>query len=401
MLPLAGVKVIDLTSVAMGPFASQWLGDFGADIVKVEAPQGDTTRNTGPGNEPGMAAIYLGTNRNKRSIILDLKRTEAREALLKLVDTADIFMHSVRPQKLRKLGLDPDALLARNPRLVYAGFHGFAEAGPYGGRPAYDDIIQGLCGSAALMRQQSGEARYFPTIMADKTTGVIGAIAILAALRGRDASGKGSYVEIPMFESMVAFNLQEHFYGAHFVPPLAPPVYPRVMSPSRKPHKTIDSYICVMPYTDAHWRDFFAEVGTPEIAFEERFTGISRRTQNIDALYALAAQHIATKTTAEWIDIFNRLQIPAAPMLELVDLLEDEHLAQTGFFEVLDDEKIGKVRFTGVPVLIDGERLPINFPPRLGEHGRIILAEAGLTEEEINTVLSEPRHPTQHESTPA
>lgn len=400
MLPLAGIKVLDLTSVAMGPFASQWLGDFGADIIKIEAPQGDTTRHTGPTSEAGMSAIFMGTNRNKRSIVLDLKRPEARDAFLRLVDDADIFMHSVRPQKLKKLGLDPDTIRARKPQIVYAGFHGFAENGPYGGRPAYDDIIQGLSGGAALMQKQSGEARYFPTIMADKTSGLIGAISILAALQGRNVTGVGSYVEIPMFESMVAFNLQEHLYGAHFDPPLAGTTYPRVMSPSRRPFKTADSYICMMPYTDAHWRYFFAELGAPEIAEEERFTGITNRTSNIDALYALAAEYIRQKSTDQWIEICNRLQIPAAPMLQIDDLPNDEHLKQTGFFHSIEDEKMGKVRFTGVPILLNGERPPIAFPPRLGEHSREILTEAGLSDTEIDAALTNPEKPVKPDKPP-
>jgi crotonobetainyl-CoA:carnitine CoA-transferase CaiB-like acyl-CoA transferase len=387
MLPLEGVRVVDLTSVAMGPFASQWLGDFGADVIKVEAPSGDSTRHTGPRREPNMAAIYLGTNRNKRSIVLDLKTAPAREALLRLIDRADIFMHSVRPQKVKKLGLEPAAVLARNPRIVYAGLHGFTESGPYGGRPAYDDIIQGMSGLPALVRRQTGEARYLPTIAADKTCGLVAAMAILAALRKRDATGQGSYVEVPMFETMVAFNLAEHLYGEHFDPPLAPCGYPRVLSAARRPFRTKDSFICMMPYTDRHWADFFAEVGAPQIAAQERFQGIAARTRHIEELYELAGQYIQTNSTARWLEICNRLQIPAAPMLELEELKTDPHLQATGLFQTIDDQRMGRVRFTGVPVLFDGERPGIRFPPRLGENGREILQEAGLSPSEIEALM--------------
>ncbi|MHA6770314.1 CaiB/BaiF CoA transferase family protein [Sphingobium ummariense] len=374
-LPLNGVRVIDLTSVAMGPFASQWLGDLGADVIKVESPAGDSTRYTGPTRERGMSALFLGSNRNKRSVVLDVKHDQDRDTLLTLIKGADIFMHSVRPQKLRKLGLDPGALLQRNPRLVYAGLHGFAEQGPYGGRPAYDDIIQGMSGSAALMQRLGGEPRYFPTIMADKTSGLIACIAILSALRGRDASGEGCFVEIPMFESMVSFNLLEHLYGLHFEPPLGPPVYPRVMSPSRRPFATRDGYVCLMPYTDRHWAAFFEAVGAPEIAADKRFADITLRTENIDALYAIAAEFLTSRSSAEWLALFDRLEIPAAPILEVDQIMDDAHLVATNFFQTVQDQRMGTVRYTGIPVLIDGERPPVRMAPRLGEHNEEILGE--------------------------
>src|SRR5205085_2911255 len=228
MLPLTGIRILDLSTVVLGPYASQTLAEYGADVIKIEAPEGDSTRRTGPSNEPGMGAIFLGVNRGKRSVVLDLKQPAGREALVKLVDTADVLMHSIRPQKLAAIGLDPETLRARNPKLVYVGLHGFAEDGPYGGMPAYDDIIQGLSGCAGLMERQSGQPQYYPTIAADKTTGLVAAHAILAALFKRERSGEGSYVEVPMLESMVAFNLVEHFYGLHFEPALAEPGYPRL-----------------------------------------------------------------------------------------------------------------------------------------------------------------------------
>lgn len=374
MLPLQGIRVIDLTTVAMGPLASQWLGDFGADVVKVEAPGGDTTRQTGPSTEDGMAAMFLSANRNKRSVVLDLTQADAREALARLVEDADVFMHNIRPQKLAKLGLDSETLTRRNPRLVYAGLHGFGEAGPYGGRPAYDDIIQGLSGCADLMRRQTGEPRYFPTITADKTTGLIAAMAILAALTGRAASGRGSVVEIPMFECMAGFNLVEHLYGRQFTPAQGAMGYPRVLSRHRHPYRTRDGHICMLPYTDAHWRAFFAEADAAEHAADPRFASMAARTDNIDALYELVADLVVRRDSRHWLAACERIGVPASPVLSLDQLLDDPHLAAVGFFSTLHDPALGELRMPGVPVLFDGQRPPVALPPRLGQHNAELLA---------------------------
>ncbi|MDP3673483.1 MAG: CoA transferase [Novosphingobium sp.] len=388
MLPLSGIKVIDLGSVLMAPYASQWLGDLGADVVKVETRDGDSTRRTGPSTEPGMAAMFLGTNRNKRSIVLDLRNPDGLETLLRLVEGADIFLHNIRPQKVKKLGIDPEAVAARNPRVVYAGLHGFGEGGPYSGRPAYDDIIQGMCGNSDLMMRQTGRPGYFPTVSADKTSGLVAAIAILAALSARERSGRGGVVEVPMFETMAAFNLVEHLYGGHFEPPLGRPGYPRVLAGTRAPFPTLDGFISVMPYTDRHWTDLFKEVGTPSMLADLRFEGIAARTRNIGLLYEQLAEIIATRSTSDWVDILGRLDIPAAPVIGLDELVHDEHLEQTDFFHELSDEGMGHMRFPGVPVRFDGVRPGIGMPPRLGEHTVEILVAAGLTSPEIEQLLS-------------
>lgn len=378
MLPLNGIRVLDLSTVVLGPYASQILADYGADVIKIEAPEGDSTRRTGPSTEEGMGAIFLGVNRGKRSIVLDLKTPQGQEALLKLVDTADVLMHSIRPQKLAQIGLDPETLRARNRRLVYVGLHGFSQDGPYGGMPAYDDIIQGLSGCAALMERQTGTPQYYPTIAADKTSGLVAVHAILAALFMRERTGHGSYVEIPMLESMVAFNLVEHFYGQHFDPPLAGPGYPRLLNPWRRPYRTTDGYLCAMPYTDAHWCRFFIEAGAPDLALDAQFKDISARTRNIEKLYELAAQFIAGRSTETWLKIFNRLEIPASKMNRLEDLPQDEHLLATGFFETLQDPAMGILRFPGVPVKFDHVRPPVRMAPRLGEHTAELLTEIGI-----------------------
>ena len=378
MLPLKDIRVIDLTTVAMGPLASQWLGDFGADVIKVEAPGGDSTRETGPAIEAGMAAMFLGANRNKRSVVLDLKRQDDRDALARLVDDADVFMHNIRPQKLAKLGLAPEVLTERNPRLVYASLHGFGEAGPYGGRPAYDDIIQGLSGCADLMRRQTGQPQYFPAITADKTTGLIAAMAILAALTGRAASDRGTIVEVPMFECMASFNLLEHLYGRQFVPPRGGMGYPRVLSPHRRPYRTRDGYICILPYTDAHWQAFFTHADAARYASDPRFVTMATRTANIDLLYKLVADLIAQHTTGYWLDVCEANAIPASPVLSLDELIDDRHLDAVGFYTTLHDPALGDLLMPGVPVLFDGERPPMSMPPRLGEHNREVLGAAGI-----------------------
>jgi len=377
MRPLQGLRVLDLSSVIFGPLASQVLADYGAEVIKVEPPEGDSTRHTGPAVEPGMAAMFLGSNRSKKSVVLDLKQAEGQQALQALVATADVFMHSMRPQKLASLGIEPGPMRARHPRLVYASLLGFLP-GPYAGRPAYDDVIQGMSGLADLMDRQTGEARYLPTIAADKTCAHIAAHAILAALWQRERTGQGAVVEIPMFESMVGFNLVEHFYGQHFDPPRSGSGYPRVLAPWRRPYRTADGFVSMMPYTDLHWRRFFEEVGEPERATDPRFADIAARTAHIAELLELASSFTGRHGTAHWLATCARLEIPAAPVARLDDLPNDPHLAATGFFESVHDAAMGEVRFPGVPVRFDGARPPVGMPPRLGQHTHGLLREAGV-----------------------
>ena len=391
MLPLQGVKVLVLSNVVFGPLASQSLADYGADVIKVEPPEGDSTRHTGPSTEVGMSAVFLGSNRNKKSVVIDLKQPAGREALMALVADADVFMHSMRPQKLAALGIDPDTLTALFPRLVYAGLHGFTQGGPYAGRPAYDDVIQGMSGLSALMEQQGGEARYLPTIAADKTCALVAAQAILAALFQRERTGRGCFVEIPMFETMVAFNLVEHLYGRHFEPPLGDAGYPRVLAPWRRPWRTADGHICMMPYTTQHWQRFFTEVGEPALVADPRFADMAARTRHIGELLALAGGFVARETTANWLVTCDRLEIPAAPIGRLDDLPDDPHLVATGFFAKLQDPRMGTLRFPGVPVKFDGVRPPVRMPPRLGEHTRESLAAAGWSDARIDSLMETSR----------
>lgn len=387
MRPLQGLRVLDLSSVIFGPLASQILADYGAEVIKIEPPEGDSTRQTGPATEPGMSAIFLGANHSKQSVVLDLKQLSGQAALQALLAKADVLMHSMRPQKLPALGLDPEVLRQRYPRLVFANLLGFLE-GPYQGRPAYDDVIQGMSGLADLMARQTGETRYLPTIAADKTCAHVAAHAILAALMQRERSGEGCVVDVPMFESMVHFNLVEHFYGQHFEPPLAPPGYPRVLAPWRRPYQTTDGHVAMMPYTDAHWRKFFEAVGQPEHASDARFVDMAARTRHIGELLEMVSGIVAQRNTAHWLAFCEQLEIPAAPVRRLEDLPQDPHLQATGFFETLHDPRMGEVRFTGMPVRFNGERNPVRLPPRLGEHTRAQLQAAGLSHEHIDTLMA-------------
>lgn len=388
MRPLDGIRVLDLSSVIFGPLASQILADYGAEVIKIEPPEGDSTRQTGPATEPGMSAIFLGANHSKQSVVLDLKQAAAQAALQDLIATADVLMHSMRPQKLAALGLAPEALRARHPRLVFANLLGFLP-GPYQGRPAYDDVIQAMSGLADLMTRQTGETRYLPTIAADKTCAHVAAHAILAALMQRERQGQGCMVDVPMFESMVHFNLVEHWYGQHFTPALADAGYPRVLAPWRRPYRTTDGHVAMMPYTDSHWRRFFQAVGTPHWAEDPRFVDMAARTQHIAALLETVSTLVAQHDTAHWLALCEALEIPAAPVSRLEDLADDPHLQATGFFETIHDPHMGTLRFTGTPVRFNGERHPVSLPPRLGQHTRAQLQAAGLSASQIDALLAQ------------
>ncbi|MGY6271424.1 CaiB/BaiF CoA transferase family protein [Achromobacter denitrificans] len=384
---LGGVRILDLTSVVFGPYASQILADYGADVIKIEAPAGDSTRRTGPSQEPGLAAIFLGLNRNKRSVVLDLKQACARQALLTMVDQADVLMHSMRPAKMAALGLDPDTLCARNPRLVYAGLYGFGAGGAYDGRPAYDDIVQGLSGFADLVDRQTGTPRYLPTVAADKTCGLIAAHAILAALFQRERTGAGQQLEVPMFESMASYALVEHYYGRHLADEPGEAGYPRVLTPWRRPCRTADGHVCLMPYTDAHWRDFFIAADRRDLAEDARFSDIAARTRHIETLYELQAGIVAARDTAYWLDLCARLEIPAAPINRIQDLENDPHLQSVGFFVPLESASGRRYRFPRNPVRLQHSHVQASMPPRLGEHTLEVLRQSGLDDAQISALL--------------
>lgn len=389
---LEGIRVLDLTTVLMGPYATQILGDMGADVIKIEPPAGDTVRGIGPMRHPGMGHIFLHVNRNKRSVVLDLKHPDGLQALLDLARTADVLVYNIRPQAMARLGLTHDRLRALNPRLIYAGLHGYGERGPYAGRAAYDDLIQGAAAIPALTaRAGAGEPRYVPLPLADRTVGLMGANAILAAIVARARTGEGQALEVPMFETLAQITLGDHLAGETFVPPLGPTGYPRLLVPERRPFRTLDGHLCLMPYTDAHWRRFLVVIGKPDL-FEQdsRFSSIGERTRHIGALYALVAEALATRTTAEWLACLEEADIPAMPMHDIESLAQDAHLRATGFVREVDHPTEGRILETGSPVGFAGTPgAPHHRPaPRHGEHTVELLREIGYDDARIEALVA-------------
>ena len=369
--PLDSVRVIDLTTVAMGPLATQMLGDMGADVIKIEKPTGDQFRHAPPTRSPAMGAGFLNLNRNKRSIALDLSEAEDRAVLLSLLDDADVFVTNVRPQAIRRLGLDYDTLASRNPRLIYCGTYGFSESGPYAGRPAYDDIIQAMSGLAYLqgVNQEQGRPSYVNTIVADKTAGITAACAVAMALYERERSGTGQAIEVPMFETMVAFTMLEHFGGKTFIPAEGPTGYDRVLSKYRKPYRTRDGYIALLPYTTEHWERFFSAVGESSYIEDPRFRTASARLNNVDYIYSVLEELVARRSTSEWLKLLADADIPIAPILSIDDLPSDPHLEAIGFFKEMPHESEGDVCTVGIPVTFSRTPGSIRrLAPTLGQH---------------------------------
>lgn len=388
-LPLSGLRVLDLTSVLFGPYATQVLGDLGADVVKIEAPAGDATRAIGPARNPHMAAAFLGCNRNKRSIVLDLKRAPARAALWRLIDDADVFVHNIRPQKVAALGFTPDAVMARKTDIVYGALHGYLEGGPYAGRPAYDDIIQGECGLADAFRRRDGRPAFAPSVVADKSAGMHAATGLVAALFQRLRTGTGVYMEIGMFESMVAYTLVEHQFGLTFVPPDGGAGYTRVISPERRPYPTRDGHICMLAYTDRQWRAFWHLAGQPAVMDNPQYQNMAARTQHVDALYAAVARVLTTQDSAYWLRELSAVEIPCGPINTFEDLHQNPHLREIGFFRAFDHPSEGSLEAPDAGLRFNGGALPLRHPqPRLGEHGQAILREAGLDDAAVDAALA-------------
>ena len=347
--PLAGIRVIDLTAVVMGPYCTQIMADMGADVIKVEPPDGDNARYISVGPAPGMSGVFVNVNRGKRSVVLDLTTAEGAEALRALIEGADVFIHSMRARAIAKLGFAYADVAAVNPKVVYTNCYGYGHRGPEADRPAYDDIIQAQCGISAVQKMLTGETTYVGTIVADKVAGLTALYATMMALFHRERTGEGQEVEVSMFETMATFMLVEHANGAMFTPPLGPAVYPRTVAPNRKPYPTKDGHVAVLIYNDKHWKAFVDSVRPTWMEeYGDAFSKLEQRAKQIDLMYGLIAQTLLERTTAEWLELFRELQIPAAPIQSPDELFDDPHLNAVGLFETVDTPH-GPVRFPGVP----------------------------------------------------
>lgn len=378
--PLVGIRVIDLTSVVMGPYCTQIMADMGADVVKIEPPEGDITRNVAVGPSPGMNGVFMNVNRGKRSVVLDLRSHEGRKALRALVESADVFIHSMRGRAIAKLGFDYDSVAAINPRIVYTNCYGYSRRGPDADRPAYDDTIQAECGLPAVQKQLTGDATYVATIMADKVTGLTALYATMMALFHRERTGEGQEVEVSMFETMASFMLVEHANGAMFDPPLGPAIYPRTVAPNRRPYPTKDGHVAALIYNDKHWKAFIDAV---QPAWnKDEYATLAMRAKQIDTVYGLVATTMLERTTDEWLTLFAELEIPASPINSLDALFDSPQLNAVGLFETIDTPQ-GKVRFPGVPTWFSKTPGRVMGPaPELGADTAEVLAELNVLSEQ-------------------
>jgi len=386
--PLVGVRVIDLSVNVLGPVATQILGDMGADVIKIEAPQGDPNRDTGPARHRGMSAMHMNMNRNKRSVTLDLKRPEALAALMRLVETADVFVHSMRPAAARRLGISYEAVSAVNPRIIYGFGPGYRQDGPQRDYPAFDDVVQGESGIASLMEQVNGEPRFYPTVIIDKLCGYVLASSIGMALYARERTGQGQMVQVPMFETILSFNYLEHLWGGAFDPPLEPGVgYVRLLTKHRRPYRTKDGWICVLAVNDDQWRRILPALGRPGLVDDPRYASTAARVANYDELYGIVSTQLALRTTAEWHEILDRVDIPNGTLHSLQELLQDPYLAETGFFQKYEHPTEGTVVTTAVPTQFSATPAGLHRPPPLlGEHTAEVLGELGLDAAAIGRV---------------
>jgi len=374
--PLAGVRVIDLTAMVMGPYCTQIMADMGADVIKVEQPGGDGTRFISAGPEPGMSGVFVNVNRGKRSVELDLRSAAGKAALTALVAGTDVFIHSMRASAIARLGFDYASVASLNPTIIYTNCYGYGRHGPYRDLPAYDDTIQAECGLTAVQQLLTGDADYVGTIMADKVAGMTALYATTMALFHRERTGEGQEVEVGMFEAMASFMLVEHANGALFDPPLGPAHYHRAVARNRRPYRTRDGYISALVYNDKHWNAFMAAV-QPAWASAE-FATLEQRARQINTVYGLLAETFRERTTADWLDLLRELHIPCAPLRTPDELFDDEHLNAAGFFETVDSPT-GPIRFPGVPTWFSRSPGHVRGPaPRLGAHTGEVLEELGL-----------------------
>ncbi len=388
--PLSGVKVLDFTSVVVGPAATQVLADYGAEVIKIEAPEGDILRRMGGASQSGeLSPKFIQMNRSKRSLAIDLKSREGRATLRRLIETADIMVVNMRSAALEKLGLTFEDGLKHNSRIVHCTMMGFGRGGRYFDKPAYDTIIQGGGGIAACFERQTGEPQFVPMVVADHLVSLIAVQMILLALRARDLTGEGQAVEVPMYENVASFVLQEHMGQKAFLPPRGEMGDARILDANARPVKTKDGHICISANTDRQVHGFFKGIGRPELASDARFSTVSARLKNVEAFFEIRNSSLTGKTTAEWVEVFDPLDVPAFPFNTLDDLLEDPHLQETALFETLDYPTEGTVRhMRPANISTGGQRREPTPAPLLGQHSTQVLREAGLTEEQITKLVT-------------
>ena len=374
--PLAGLRVVDLTAMVMGPYCTQIMADMGADVIKIEPPDGDNTRYISVGPAPGMSGVFVNVNRGKRSVVLDLRSDQDKLTLRELIKTADVFIHSMRSKAIVKLGFSYLDVAAINPAIIYTNCYGYGRRGPDRDLTAYDDTIQAECGLAAVQQMLTGEASYVGTIIADKVAGLTAVYATMMALFHRERTGEGQEVEVSMFETMASFMLVEHANGAMFTPPLGPAVYPRAVAPNRRPYRTKDGQISALIYNDKQW-SAFVEAVRPAWAGDQYAT-LERRARRIDTVYALVAETLKERTTHEWLTLFRKLDIPAAPVCTPDELFDNPHLNAVGLFETIDTPH-GPVRFPGVPTWFSRTPGRVAGPaPELGANTREVMEDLEL-----------------------
>jgi crotonobetainyl-CoA:carnitine CoA-transferase CaiB-like acyl-CoA transferase len=388
--PLDGVRVLDLTTVVMGPYATQILADYGADVIKVEAPEGDVMRYGWPFRNRGMGHVFLNANRNKRSIVLDLKRPEAHAAALALAKTVDVVVYNIRPQAMARLKLGYEDLRAVNPKVIYVGCFGYSQRGPYAAKAAYDDLIQGAAGIPWLLREQGAEPpRYAPITVADRSVGQQVAGAVSAALYYREKTGKGQRVDVPMFEHLLQIVLGEHLAGYTFEPQHGAPGYSRLLAKDRRPYETKDGYVCVLIYNDKQWKAFFELIGKPELFGDARFATQEARSQNYGLAYGMVADELKQRSTDEWLAALEAVDIPVQRMNSLADIVNDPHLAAIGYFREVEHPSEGRIKSMATPSeWSDSQPEYRRHAPRLGEQTREVLGEAGLSEADIEALLA-------------
>jgi len=387
--PLAGVRVLDLTTVVMGPYATQILADFGADVIKVEPPDGDVIRQAWPFRNPGMGAIFLNVNRNKRSVALDLKQDAAREACLALAKKSDVLVYNIRPQAMGRLKLGYEEVRKVNPRIIYVGCFGYSQRGPYAAKAAYDDLIQGASGLPWLLQKQGApEPRYAPMIVADRSVGQQVAGAVSAALYHREKTGKGQRVDVPMWEHLLQIVLSDHLGGYTFEPPQGEAGYIRILSPDRRPYQTSDGYVCALIYNDKQWKAFFDIIGKPEMLSQPEFATQEARSKNYDLAYAMIAEEMKRRSTAFWLEALERGDIPVQRMNSLDDIVADPHLNAIGYLQTVDHPSEGRIKVLAVPSEWSESKPEYRrHAPRLGEHTREVLREAGFSDHKIDSLI--------------